>query len=170
LEPNQSAFDCSNQEIAMNNPCRLALLVIAISVAGSVFANVSEESLRAADAEQMRIIVEGDAQAQAAFMHDNYILNGPAGRVLRKPILVEMLAQGRMASDRFERVIEGTAITGSIGVVMGRETVQPGAGSELSARFGAKVLHRRFTNVFIFENGRWYFLARQATVAAAPAE
>ena len=75
-----------------------------------------------------------------------------------------MLAQGKMASERFERVIEGTAITGSIGIVMGSETVRPGAGSELGERFGDRDLKRRFTNVFIFENGTWRFLARQASV------
>jgi hypothetical protein len=79
-----------------------------------------------------------------------------------------MLANGRMASERFERVIEGTAITGNIGIVMGSEIVQPRAGSELAEKFGSQPLKRRFTNVFVFENDRWYFLARQASVVDAP--
>jgi hypothetical protein len=79
-----------------------------------------------------------------------------------------MLAAGKMASERFERVIEGTAITGNIGVVMGSEVVQPRAGSELGQKFGTGPLKRRFTNVFVFENGRWYFLARQASVVETP--
>ena len=131
---------------------------------------MSETSLRAADAEQMRIIVEGDAKAQSQFMHDNYILNGPSNRVLRKPALVKMLAQGQMASDHFERTIEGIAITGNIGVVMGSEIVRPGAGSELARKFGDRDLKRRFTNVFIFESGSWRFLARQASVVDLPCE
>lgn len=148
---------------------KFALAVVALCFAVPCFsADMSESSLRAADAEQMRIIVDGDAKAQAAFMHPNYILNGPSNRVLRKAVLVDMLAKGRMASDRFERVIEGTAITGNVGVVMGREVVQPRAGSELGEKFGTRPLNRRFTNVFIFENGRWYFLARQASVVDAP--
>ena len=69
-----------------------------------------EAGLRAADAEQMRIIVEGDAAAQEAFMHPNYMLNGPANDVKRKPELVKMLAEGQMASARFERVVEGVQI------------------------------------------------------------
>jgi hypothetical protein len=145
-----------------------SLLAVLLVAAASSAADLSESSLRAADAEQMRIIVEGDAKAQSAFMHDNYIINGPSNRILRKPVLVEMLAQGKMASDRFERTIEGTAITGNVGVVMGREIVRPGAGSELAQRFGASDLKRRFTNVFIFEGGAWRFLARQASVIEAP--
>ena len=141
----------------------VALFVM--SVAHALFAaDVSEQSLRLADAEQMRIIVEGDAEAQSRFMHDNYIINGPSNRILRKAIVVEMLAQGKMASERFERVIEGIAITENVGIVMGREIVQPAPGSSLSERFGNRPLNRRFTNVFIFEKGQWYFLARQATV------
>ena len=116
----------------------------------------------------MRIIVEGDAKAQSVFMHDNYIINGPSNRIMRKPVLVDMLAHGKMASDRFERTIEGTAITGNIGIVMGREIVRPAAGSELAATFGSRDLQRRFTNVFIFEGGTWRFLARQASIIDAP--
>lgn len=116
---------------------------------------------------QMRIIVEEDAGAQRALMHPNYILNSPSNRVMRKDQLVRMLAQGQMASERFERTIEATAITGDVGIVMGREVVTPSPTSQLGKRFGNKALARRFTNVFLWENGVWRFLARQATVAAA---
>ena len=150
----------------MFKPAMPALLLSALLGSQACFAaEISEASLRAADAEQMRIIVDGDAKAQSKFMHQNYIVNGPSNRVLRKPVLVEMLAQGKMASERFERTIDGTAITGNIGVVMGSEVVRPGPNSELGEKFGTKDLTRRFTNVFIFEQGEWYFLARQASVA-----
>lgn len=127
-------------------------------------ADISEDSLRAADAEQMRIIVQGDAEKQRAFMHPNYIINGPSNRVMRKEALVNMLAQGKMASDHFERFVEATAITGNVGVVMGREVVKPVSTSQLGQLHGTKTLDRRFTNVFLFEDGKWRFLARQATI------
>ena len=126
--------------------------------------DVSEDSLRAADAEQMRIIVQADAEKQRAFMHPNYMINGPSNRVMRKEVLVNMLAQGKMASDHFERSIEGIAITGNVGVVMGREVVRPVSTSQLGQLHGTKTLDRRFTNVFLFEDGEWRFLARQATI------
>jgi len=147
----------------------VAIAVFVLLVAArSSGAEISESSLRAADAEQMRIIVEGDAKAQDTFMHPNYILNGPSNRVLRKSVLVEMLARGKMASEHFERTIEGTAITGNVGIVMGSEVVRPGAGSALAQAFGDRDLKRRFTNVFIFEGGAWRFLARQASVIESP--
>jgi Domain of unknown function (DUF4440) len=143
----------------------LFVLIVAIPCSAT---DISESSLRAADAEQMRIIVDGDAKAQSTFMHDNYIVNGPSNRVVRKSVLVDMLAHGQMASDRFERTIEGTAITGNIGIVMGSEIVRPSAGSPLAQTFGDRDLKRRFTNVFIFEGGAWRFLARQASVIDSP--
>lgn len=148
----------------------LGSLLMLLVATPCMAADISERSLRAADAEQMRIIVDEDAKAQDAFMHPNYMLNAPSNRVLRKPILVAMLASGKMASEHFERTIEGIAITGSIGIVMGSETVKPSAGSELAQTFGARDLTRRFTNVFIFEDGAWRFLARQASVIEPPAK
>lgn len=125
---------------------------------------ISDASLREADSEQMRIIVQADAAKQSTFMHPNYIINGPSNQVLRKDVLVNMLAQRKMASDHFERVIEATAITGNVGIVMGREIVKPVSTSQLGQLHGTKTLDRRFTNVFLFENGEWRFLARQATI------
>jgi len=155
----------------MLNASRSALVLTAFFLAHHGFAaEISEASLRAADAEQMRIIVDGDAKAQDAFMHPNYIINGPSNRVLRKAAVVDLLAHGKMASEHFERTIEGTAITGNIGIVMGSELVQPRAGSTLAEKFGTHPLKRRFTNVFIFEKDRWLFLARQASVIEEPSK
>ena len=126
----------------------------------------AEANLRAADAEQMRIIVQGDAEAQQAFMHPNYIINAPANLVRRKSELVSMLARGGMASESFDRTIEGTAITGNVGIVMGREVVRPAATSNLGRLHPGQTLQRRFTNVFLWEDGKWTFLARQATIVA----
>jgi hypothetical protein len=124
----------------------------------------SDANLRQADAEQMRIIIEGDAKAQQDFMHPNYIINAPANVVRRKAEVVADLARGGMRSESFARTIEGTAITGSVGIVMGRELVKPTATSNLGRLHPGQTLQRRFTNVFLWEDGKWRFLARQATI------
>lgn len=148
-------------------PASMMSLALAALIAASATAKPTEENLRGADAEQMRIIVDQDARAQQGFMHPNYIINGPANRVMRKSQVVSMLSHGQMASERFERVIEATAITGNVGIVMGREVVKPAPRSELGTLHPNQTLERRFTNVFIFEHGKWSFLARQATVVGA---
>ena len=123
-----------------------------------------EASLRAADAEEVRIISEGDVRAEREFMHPNYIVNSPANRIVRKEELIKLLAAGTIANDGIERTIEATAITGNVGIVMGRETIKPKSTSELGHLHTKTTLERRFTNVFLFESGRWRFLARQSTV------
>lgn len=150
-------------------PIYAALLTLALLAGPALAGGPDEASLRAADQEQSRIVGAGDVDAQRAFMHPNYIINGPANVVMRKAQVVEMLGQGAMARTAFERTIEGLQITGNVGVVMGRESVVPASGSQLGALHGQGVLHRRFTNVFLFEDGRWRFLARQATVVGGSA-
>ena len=146
---------------------RRALIVLAggiLAAAAPAPVKPSEANLRAADAEQMRIIVEGDAKAQQAFMHPNYIINAPANVVRRKRELVADLARGAMGSESFQRVIEGTAITGDVGIVMGREVVKPTSASNLGKLHPGQTLQRRFTNVFLWDGRKWRFLARQASI------
>ncbi len=103
-------------------------------------------------------------------MHENYIMNSPANVIVRKAQVLSLLTKGAMASEKLERTIEGLQITGNVGVVMGQETILPAAGSQLAGLYGRSMLHRRFTNVFLFEEGRWEFLARQATVVSTAAD
>lgn len=141
----------------------LPALMLAIAAAPPA---PDETGLRAADAEQMRIIVGGDAAAQQDFMHPNYMINAPANLVRRKAEVVAMLARGQMASESFERQVEAVQITGPVGIVMGSETVTPAPGSNLARLHPGMTLARRFTNIFLWEAGKWRFLARQATVVA----
>ena len=103
-------------------------------------------------------------------MHANYVVNAPSSRVIPREALLSLMASGGIASERFERTIERVAITGNVGVVMGRETVTPTATSESGQLFGSRALQRRYTNVFVFEGGAWRYLARHANVVPpAPA-
>ena len=144
----------------------LLIASVALVAAAEPEPQPTEANLRAADAEQMRIIVDEDAPAQQAFMHPNYMLNGPANAVKRKDELVAMLARGDIASETFERKVEGVALTGNVGIVMGSEIVTPGPNSNLGRLHPGQTLHRRYTNVFLWEDGRWRFLARQASIVS----
>lgn len=128
-----------------------------------------EASLRAADREQLRILLEGDVDATAAMLHPNFVLNAEGSRVLRRRQALERTARSPQRLDRFERSIEAVTITDRVGVVTGTELVLGAPGSELRVRFGDAMLERRFTNVYLYDGDRWTLLARQATpVHAAP--
>jgi hypothetical protein len=143
----------------------LPLLLVTLPVAAAIQPN--EASLRAADAEELQNVLTGDANAMRSLMHPNYMVNSPVNQVVRKDQLIKLLSEGKIASESIERTIEATAITGNVGIVMGRETVIPKPNSELGLAHGVKTLERRFTNVFVFDQGNWRLLARQSTVIQA---
>lgn len=145
---------------------RLLLFACIFLTAASPASGPTDANLRAADAEQMRIIVDGDAKAQQSFMHPNYMVNAPLNRVLVKSQVVAMLGHGQIGSESFKRSIERTSITGPVGIVMGDEMVTPSPASDLGRRHPGQTLHRRFTNVFLWDDGKWRFLARQASIVA----
>jgi hypothetical protein len=142
----------------------MPLLLATLPVAA---AEPNETNLRAADAEELRKVLAGDANPMRSLMHPNYMVNSPVNQVVRKDQLIKLLSEGKIASEAIERTIEATAITGNVGIVMGREAVIPKPNSELGLVHGVKTLERRFTNVFVFEQGNWRLLARQSTVIQA---
>jgi len=150
----------------MNFLCACTMFAISTSsllAAGA--ANASDEaSLRAAAAAQLQAGSTGDVEAMAAIQHPDYLGNAPNNRVVDGATVRSMMASGAIASERFERVIERAAITGNIGVVMGRESVLPTTRSVSGQMFEANELQRRFTNIFVWQGGQWRLLARHANV------
>lgn len=76
------------------------------------------------------------------------------------------LRSGEIAAEGFERTAEDVNISGNIAVVMGREIFIPAVNSELGRTFGAKPLQRRYTNIYVWQRGRWLWLSRHANVVS----
>lgn len=123
----------------------------------------SEKGLLAADRYQRRILDDADEEALARFLHPNFIINGPENICGGRDQILSLSQGGAFAQKNCQTQIEKFAITGNVGVVMGNEVVTPAEGSLLAAWFGTEPLRRRFTDVYIFEDGRWLFLARQGS-------
>ena len=146
----------------------LKLLALAGAVIASCPAHAAqspnEVSLRAADARQRAAVDEVDQKAIAAIAHPNLRINAPSNRVLTGEDLIRMVGSGEIRNEVFERTPESVTITGDVGVVMGNETVLPGANSEQARMYGRKTLKRRYTNVYLRSKGDWLHLARHANV------
>jgi len=84
--------------------------------------------------------------------------------VLSREQFLANMGTGQIAAEAFERTAENVSISGDIAVVMGRETFTPAASSELGRNFGVKPLQRRYTNIYVWQQGRWLWLARHANV------
>jgi hypothetical protein len=126
---------------------------------------VSEASLRAADELQRPAVAAGDVQAVRTLMHPQYRVNAPTNRVMTGEEILSMFDRGLITAEPVQRTVEAAVVSGTTGLVMGRETLVPPPASQLAKTFGARTLQRRFTNVYSFENGRWSFLARHFTQA-----
>ncbi len=143
----------------------LISLLILTTTAAAAQPSTDEAELRRIDDRQRQIIEAADVAAMRALAHPNLRVNAPTGRVLTHDQLLAMMGSGAIAAENFTRTPESVVVTGDIGVVMGRETVTPTKGSASGRMFGARILSRRYTNVYIRTPEGWKFLARHANVA-----
>lgn len=121
-------------------------------------------TILAVDEAQRAMVARGDVAGLEKLAHTNLRINAPGGRVLTRDQFLENMRSGEIAAEGFDRTAEDVSISGRIAVVMGHETFTPVASSELGRMFGAKPLQRRYTNVYVREQGRWLWLARQASI------
>ena len=142
----------------------IALTVGAWPVARAAAAPIDD--VRAVDEAQRRMVAASDVTGLVSLAHPNLRINAPGNRVLTREQFRATMKSGEIAAEQFERTPEDITISGSIAVVMGRETFTPAAASELGRAYGAVPRQRRYTNVYVREAGRWRWLARHANVVA----
>ena len=113
----------------------------------------SAAALAAADREQARIAQSGDAEAMSALLHRDYTVHLPNGQLFSRSQTIAMA--GRLAAERFERSQERVIVEDGVGIVMGLDRLD--SPPPLATR-GERT--RRFTNLYVRENGRWRLIAR----------
>jgi hypothetical protein len=113
------------------------------------------------------MVASSDLTGLERLAHPNLRINAPGGRVLTREQFLANMRSGEIAAESFDRTAEDASLSGPIAVVMGRETFTPAPASELGRTFGGKPLQRRYTNVYVWQDGRWFWLARHANVLPA---
>ena len=126
-----------------------------------------ERAVLEADAQQRLAVGSADVAAIGRISDPHLRVNAPSNRILTREQLMRMVGSGEIRNEVFERIPEDVVITGDVGVVMGREIVVPGAGSEQARMYGRRTLNRRYTNVYIRSGGVWRHLARHANIIPA---
>jgi hypothetical protein len=177
-----AAFQRSTKGCAgMTRKARLTIgLMLALAilpVTGSVSAaaqpgptisrSPDEAALLEADARQRDAVANVDPEAIRRISHPNLRVNAPSNHILTREDLIRMVASGEIRNEVFERVPEIVTITGDVGVVMGHETVLPGAASEQARMYGRRTFSRRYTNIYLRVDGHWLHLARHANIMPA---
>ena len=149
----------------------IAFLCAAISVAGASPEQQrrDEAGLRAADAAQLVAARTRDADALERMMHPAFAVNSPEGEMWPREKVLALWRNRGIGHEHFERVAESVTLVKNIGIVAGREIVQPSPDSLAGQRRhdGGQRVMRRFTNVWLWDGGRWWFLARHANEMAA---
>lgn len=149
---------------------KYALLAIALLLGASAAqaAGRDKASVLAVDESQRAMVAAADVAGLNRLAHPNLRINAPGGRVLSRAQFLANMRSGEISAEAFQRTAEDVMISGDTAVVMGREVFTPSAGSELGRLYGAKPLQRRYTNVYLWDHGRWRWLARQANVVTPP--
>lgn len=131
-----------------------------------------EAGLRAADAAQLAAARDRDCDALDWMMHASFTVNGPEGQIWPRAQVLSLWRSRGIGHDHFERMAERVTLVKNVGIVAGHEVVQPSADSAAGERRhdGGQRVRRRFTNVWLWDEGRWWFLARHANevTEAAP--
>ena len=146
----------------------IAALVGALSTSPALAQ--SEESLRAADAAQYAAASKPDVDALGALTLPTFVINSPTGDTGTGERMLHRFRTGEVAHERFTRIIERIAITENVGIVMGREIARLAPTSiDGRARGGdTSPVVRRFTNIYLWQDGKWGWLARHASYRPEP--
>ena len=105
--------------------------------------------------EQARLVQAGDAEGLTALLHPAYAVHAANGRLYGLDQTLTLVRNGLLAREKFQRTQQAVTISGSTGIVIGLDTLEtPPPLAERGER------NRRYTNVYILENGRWRLLAR----------
>lgn len=148
---------------------RLSGLLLCLALPNAVAAQ-DEASLRQADAAQHEAARTRDADALDTMMHPAFQVNSPEGEMWSRDRTLALWRSRGIGHDRFDRFVENVSLDGDVGVVAGREIVQPSTDSIAGQRRadGGRAVERRFTNVWLWQDGRWWFFARHANEKVAP--
>lgn len=137
--------------------------LLAANVAASA-AEQNEAGLRAADNAQLLAARTRDADALESMMHPQFAVSSPEGEMWSRQKTLALWRNRGIGHDRLERTVENVILVKNVGVVSGHELVQPSTDSVAGQRRhdGGQSVRRRFTNVWLWDEGRWWFLARHA--------
>lgn len=117
-----------------------------------------EQDVRAREEENRVAFLAADVAVLDRLWTDDFLVNSPLNFVNDKRRTLALLEAGRIRHTSFTFEIEHMACHGDVVVVMGRDRVTDPPDDTIS--------HRRFTNLWRLDGGRWRCFARHANVVA----
>jgi len=112
----------------------------------------AEEEIRQLDNESREAMLRSDVAALECLCSEDFVVTSPLYRIANKRQFLDGVQSGRIRYTALEKQIEYLRIYGESAVVMGNETVVE----------TGPTIHRRYTEVWMRQGGRWQLIARHA--------
>ncbi len=116
-----------------------------------------EEEMRRLEEKVVQAVLQKDSATLRKIWAPNFMVNAPINRVVTGG-QVELVMAGAISYSSYILDIEKILIKGDIVITMGNETVVPVLGNPK----GGQTIKRRYTQIWVKENGRWIAIARHA--------
>jgi ketosteroid isomerase-like protein len=121
--------------------------------------SILKEKINKLEIAHASAIFNGDAAALDSLMDDDVTVNHPTKRIVKeKKELLDLIDKGVIRYTSFNRFPETFLFFKDMVVVMGNETVVPAKG----APNAGESLIRRYTNIWMNQNGKWRLTVRHA--------
>lgn len=149
-----------NSSHTLMKPLLILLLAALPSVVHAQAPDVEAE-VRRLEGEEHQAMLRADAPRLQEIWAPNFMVNAPFNRVtMGSQEVVDLVEAGAIAYASFERDVESVLVEGDLAVTMGSETVVPTGGHPEAG----ETLRRRYTNVWMRQEGTWRLVARHANV------
>jgi len=143
------------------------IILVVMTNVFSIYAQKNEtieKEIRNLEETEHKAMLKQDAAILQKIWATDLIVNTPVNRItLSSKELMELVNAGVFVFSSFTREIERIFIKGDVVFTMGNETVVP-AGNNPKA---GQTIKRRYTNIWMKENGVWRLSARHANIICA---
>ena len=135
-------------------------LVSAIFIFNSITCDTSdsdvEREIRKLDLEEAEAIQKKDVEWFSRLVSDNFVVNSPRNEIIRgRDAVAALFSNGVINYRSLDRQIESVSLHRETAIVMGHESV---------VTEDQQTINRRYTNIWVKQNGRWLLTARHASV------
>lgn len=134
----------------------LAMLVFATTYAQTV----AEIEIRELEDAQRQAFLKKDTTTLFKLFSPNFVVNAPTNKITTLQELMQLMRQGAVDMEVFERITEKVTFNKNIAIAMGNETLHP-TGKMPNA---GKTVKRRYTNIWMKNEEGWQLVARQSTI------
>ena len=120
-----------------------------------------EQEIKRLELANADAVLRNDLATLDKLWAEDFAVNAPNNKVIHgKKAVLELHRSGLAKYSSFVPEIESVLIHGNTVIVMGPEIVKPIGNAPLAGQ----TVHRRYTNIWMKEKGKWHLAARHANV------